>query len=88
MLHISLGCSSAFASACNARFGGRGSASQLPSRPGAKQKQPHSKKAQTEQRTLVFTDESGFYLLPAAVRTYAPIGQTPVLTQTLTRDHR
>jgi len=26
--------------------------------------------------------------LPAAVRTYAPIGQTPVLHETLTRDHR
>ncbi len=28
------------------------------------------------------------YLLPAAVRTYAPIGQTPILHETLTRDHR
>ena len=37
------------------------------------------KKAQREQRTLVFVDEAGFYLLPAAVRTYAPRGQTPVL---------
>ena len=27
-------------------------------------------------------------LLPAALRTYAPIGQTPVLEETLTRDHR
>jgi transposase len=33
-------------------------------------------------------DEAGFYLLPAAVRTYAPIGQTPILYETLTRDHR
>ncbi len=32
-------------------------------------------------------DESGFYLLPAVVRTYAPIGQTPVLYEQLTRDH-
>jgi transposase len=46
------------------------------------------KKAQAEQRTLVFIDESGFYLLPAAVRSYAPIGQTPILTETLTREHR
>lgn len=37
------------------------------------------KKAFREQRTLVFVDESGFYLLPAAVRTYAPRGETPVL---------
>ena len=28
---------------------------------------------------MVFVDEAGFYLLPAAVRTYAPRGQTPVL---------
>lgn len=41
----------------------------------------------TEQRTLVFVDQSGFYLLPAVVRTYAPIGQTPVLRHQLSRDH-
>ena len=32
-------------------------------------------------------DESGFYLLPAVVRTYAPRGQTPVLRSPYTRDH-
>jgi transposase len=32
-------------------------------------------------------DESGFYLLPAVVRTYAPRGQTPVLQVPLTHDH-
>jgi transposase len=32
-------------------------------------------------------DESGFYLLPGLVRTYAPIGQTPVLRAPLSRDH-
>lgn len=32
-------------------------------------------------------DESGFYLLPAVVRTYAPRGQTPELRVPLTRDH-
>jgi transposase len=36
----------------------------------------------------VFLDEAGFYLLPAAKRTYAPIGETPILHETLTRDHR
>jgi transposase len=36
----------------------------------------------------VFIDEAGFYLLPAAVRTYAPRGHTPILHETLTRDHR
>lgn len=32
-------------------------------------------------------DESGFYLLPMAVRTWAPRGQAPVLRVPLTRDH-
>ena len=32
-------------------------------------------------------DQSGFYLLPAVVRTYAPVGQTPVLKEELSRDH-
>ena len=46
-----------------------------------------SKKAEVEKRTIIFVDESGFYLLPMAVRTYAPRGQTPVLRVKLTRDH-
>ena len=45
------------------------------------------KKAIGEQRTLVFVDESGFYLLPAVLRTYAPVGQTPVLHERVTRSH-
>jgi transposase len=32
-------------------------------------------------------DQSGFYLLPTVVRTYAPIGQTPILNEQLSRDH-
>ena len=32
-------------------------------------------------------DQSGFYLLPAVVRTYAPVGKTPVLQEELARDH-
>lgn len=32
-------------------------------------------------------DESGFYPLPAVVRTYAPRGQTPVLREWCTREH-
>src|SRR6266566_1595141 len=43
--------------------------------------------AKRERRTLVFVDESGFYLLPGSVKTYAPKGQTPVLREWLTRDH-
>jgi transposase len=35
----------------------------------------------------VFVDESGFYLLPAVVRTYAPVGKTPVLHEQLAREH-
>ncbi len=35
----------------------------------------------------MFVDESGFYLLPAVARTYAPVGQTPVLREHLSRDH-
>ena len=36
--------------------------------------------------TIVFVDESGFYLLPAPVVTYAPCGQTPVVRWFYTRD--
>jgi transposase len=35
----------------------------------------------------VWVDESGFYLLPAVVRSYAPRAQTPILHVPLTRDH-
>src|ERR1700683_5388651 len=38
-------------------------------------------------RTVVFVDESGFYLLPAVVKTYGPEGQTPIVDEWLTRDH-
>jgi transposase len=37
------------------------------------------KKAAAEGRTIVFVDEAGFSLLAAAVSTWAPRGQTPVL---------
>jgi transposase len=43
--------------------------------------------AKRERRSLVFLDESGFYLLPGIVRTYAPQGRTPVLHNKQTRDH-
>lgn len=45
------------------------------------------KGALEEGRTILFVDQSGFYLLPAVVRTYAPIAQTPVLHEELSRDH-
>lgn len=48
---------------------------------------PGEKKAIEENRTIVFVDESGFYLLPAVLQTYAPVGETPVIHGYLTRDH-
>jgi hypothetical protein len=41
------------------------------------------KGALKEGRTIVFADQSGFYLLPAVLRTYAPIGETPILKEHL-----
>ncbi len=35
----------------------------------------------------MFVDESGFYLLPAVLATWAPIGETPIIQETLSRDH-
>ena len=35
----------------------------------------------------MLVDESGFYPLPAVARTWAPRGQTPILTEWQTRDH-
>ena len=35
----------------------------------------------------MFIDETGLYLLPAIVRTWAPRGQTPIIRSPLTRDH-
>lgn len=37
------------------------------------------KKAQRERRTIVFIDETGISERPTRVRTWAPIGHTPVL---------
>jgi transposase len=45
------------------------------------------RRARRERRVLVFEDESGFYLLPGVVKTYAPEAQTPILHETQTRDH-
>ncbi len=44
-------------------------------------------RARRERRVLVFVDEAGFYLLPGVVKTYAPQGLTPVLSEKQTRDH-
>lgn len=45
------------------------------------------RRALRERRTLVFVDESGFYLLPSIAKTYAPRGMTPILHEWQTRDH-
>jgi transposase len=43
--------------------------------------------AKIQRRTLFLVDESGFYLLPSVVRTYAPKAMTPLLRARLSRDH-
>src|SRR3954469_10414977 len=45
------------------------------------------RQARKEGRELVFVDESGFYLLPGVVKTYAPRARTPVVDEWQTRDH-
>ena len=45
------------------------------------------KGAQAQGQTILFLDESGFYPLPSVARTYAPVGQTPILREWWTRDH-
>jgi len=37
------------------------------------------RRARRQRRTLVFVDESGFYLLPGVVKTYGLKGHTPVV---------
>ena len=58
-----------------------------PSNAGRKSAGPRSKKAIEEQRILVFADQSGFYLLPLVLGTYAPVGQTPVIKEYPGHDH-
>lgn len=48
----------------------------------------HQKGAEAQGYTILFVDESGFYPLPSVVRTYAPVGHTPILQEWYTRDHR
>ena len=45
------------------------------------------KKAVAEGRTILWADESGFYLLPALLRTWAPVARTPVIRRQLSREH-
>src|SRR5262249_6260788 len=45
------------------------------------------KRAREEGYTIVWVDESGFYLLPHDARTWAPRGETPVLRVLFSHDH-
>ena len=45
------------------------------------------KKAEREGRTLVWIDEAAFYLLPALVRTWAPVGAPPIVRAPGRYDH-
>ena len=45
------------------------------------------KKAKRAGRLILFVDESGVYLLPGVVKTWAPRGETPVLQHHLTNAH-
>ncbi len=47
----------------------------------------HQQGAQAQAQTILFLDESGFYPLPSVVRTYAPVGHTPILREWCTREH-
>ena len=47
----------------------------------------NQKNALAEGRTILWADESGFYLLPALLRTWAPVAQTPVIRRKLSYDH-
>ena len=38
-------------------------------------------------RTILWVDESGFYLLPALLRTWAPVAKTPVIRRKLAYEH-
>ena len=44
-------------------------------------------KAIAEGRSILWTDESGFYLLPTLLRTWAPVARTPVIRRRLSYDH-
>jgi hypothetical protein len=46
-----------------------------------------TKKAEEETFPILWGDEAGFSVVPMAVRTWAPRGQTPIVRVTLTRDH-
>jgi len=62
-------------------------ATRKPSKSGKTGNGRELKEAETDDRTVMFVDEAGFYQLPAAVRTWAPRGETPVLRAPLNCDN-
>jgi transposase len=53
-----------------------------------KHRWPYLKRyARRTKRLILFIDESGLYLLPGLVSTWAPRGETPILHEMLTRAH-
>lgn len=58
-----------------------------PSKNGLSNAGPLLKKVDEEGRHILWLDESAFYLIPFVGRTYAPIGQTPVLHSPCSYDH-
>jgi transposase len=47
----------------------------------------HQKKAKKLKKSLVFADESGFNLTPEIRKTWSPIGETPILSTPIYRQH-
>ncbi len=85
---MSAGCSRSWAGRRSSRSGGPSSGTTRRIRRWRDETWPGlRRRARRERRALVFEDESGFYLLPGAVKTYAPEGLTPVLREKQTRDH-
>src|SRR5579875_3215660 len=54
---------------------------------GARSSGLRSKRGEEQRTTVVWVDESAFYLLPLAVRTWAPRDQMPILRTRFSRDH-
>jgi transposase len=79
--------SKASAGVSGSRCAERDSATKPRVRSGATRRGRRSKRAEAQQQAILFLDESGFYPLPSVVRTYAPVGQTPILREWCTRDH-
>ena len=45
------------------------------------------KKWVAQGRTILFVDESGFYLLAGVVKTWSPVGERPLIREWVSREH-